>query len=50
MRTVGMQPGKPVVENIKNSAALGWENIKEGASTLLDKVADKVSEITATNV
>jgi hypothetical protein len=38
------------MENIKESAAQGWENIKEGASNILHKVADKVSEVTGTNV
>lgn len=45
-----MQPHKSTMENIKDTAAQGWENIKEGASNIMNKVADKVSEVTGTNV
>lgn len=45
-----MQPTKSAMENIKETAAQGWENIKEGATNILNKVADKVSEVTGTNV
>lgn len=45
-----MEPHKSTLENIKDSASHGWQNIVEGASNLMYKVADKVSEVTGTNV
>ncbi len=45
-----MEPHKTTYENIKDMASHGLENLREGANNLMNKVADKVSEVTATNV
>lgn len=34
-----MQPEKSVYENVKESAAEGWENLKEGAQNVYEKAA-----------
>ena len=45
-----MEPQKTTYENIKEMASHGLKNLGEAASNLMNRVADKVSEVTATNV
>jgi hypothetical protein len=45
-----MEPPKSTYENIKNMASHGLENLSEAASNLINKFADKVSVVNATNV
>jgi hypothetical protein len=45
-----MEPQKSTLENIKEATYHGFENLIEGADNLMNKVADKVSEVIGTNV